>query len=267
MLQVFKIASSAALRGRYRDLLEEDFSEVTLKECLGLVRRIFETSGYLIRFAWEKNHGKREKQRYDIPPAASDYLREFLERNNADLADELPDEVPEGTTPERLVQEAAVLLTFQSRVQIEGESGFTRDVQSLLFQHCLDVLSPKLDAKGLSEADGYLMHALYAHAKIAWTDHPSQQNYLMSRLYEHIGQTDIAMELMLASLYNLSVDEHDFVTKVQAYWSMLIESGRFDEAKAFVLEQYRRADAKDLAELQSFLDETYAIQFPARRAS
>ena len=232
-----------------------------------LLRRVFETSGYSIHFEWEKTPGRTQRQPYNIPVAASDYLREFLERNNADLTDELPEEVPDRTVLERLVQEVAVLLTFQSRVQLEGQSGFARDVQSLLFLHCINVLSPKLSAKRLSEAESYLVHALHAHAKIAWTDHPAHQTYLLSLLFEHIGRIDEAMNLLSASLHYSSVEEHDFVTKAQTYWSMLIESERFDDAKAFVLDQYRRASPKDLPELKAILEETYAIEHPTRRAS
>jgi len=267
MRDTFTITSNANLRTRYRTLLEEDFSERTLDECVALLRRVLETSGWSIRFAWETLPVRRPKHSYEIPAAASDWLREYLERNNADLADDMPAEIPEGTVWDRMAQIAAVLLTFQSRVNLEGETGFARDVQSLLFLQSLNVLSPKLEAKGLDQAEHYLVHALYAHAKNVWTDHPSHQNYLLGMLFEHIGQLDEAMTLLLASLNNSSVEEHDFVTKVQTYWSMLIEASRFEEAKGFLLSQYRRAAQQDLAELEEMLDETYVAQHATRRAS
>jgi hypothetical protein len=179
----------------------------------------------------------------------------------------VPDEVPDGTALERVTQEVAVFLTFQSRVDVEGEKGFLRDVQSLLFVNCIHVLSPRLIARNLVDADGYLMNALYTHAKIVWTDNPEHENYLLGLLFEHVGMMGDAMELLRASLNNSSVSQHDFITKAQTYWSMLVEGNRLDEATDFVLDLYRRALPRDLPEIKVMLDETYTTRAAPRRAS
>ena len=265
MSNQFQIAPSAAQRSRYRDLLQEDFSEDSLEETLKLLRRVLETSGFRILFDWEEPIQTGKRPPYKIPVAANDYLQEFLERSNASLPDDMPEEISERTVLERRTSEAAVLITFQSRETLTGDLGLLRDVQSLLFQNCVHVLSPRLMARGLDQANSYLLHALYAHAQLAWTDRPTHQHYLLSVLYEHAGDAEAAMNLLLASLHSSAVDDHDFLTKAQSYWSLLVEAQRVDDAKSFILELYRRASPGDLAEIQELLDQTYALE--GRRAS
>lgn len=220
------------MKAQYRDLLTRDFSDETLEQALALVRRVLETSGRRIVFDWEQRPAARRQQPYEIPAAANDYLKEFLERANASLPAEMPEEVREKTVLERRTQEAAVFLTFQSRVTLQGDSGFVRDVQSLLFQLCIHALSARLSSRHLEQANAYLLHALYAHAQLAWTDVPAHQHYLLSSLFEHSGNRTAALQFLAASLENSSPDDHDFLTKAQSYWSLLIEDDKADEAKS-----------------------------------
>lgn len=262
----FKIKPSASMKTSYRDLLLRDLSEDAFEETLALVRRVLETSGHPIVFDWESPPSTR-KRPYEIPAAAQDYLKEFLERANASLPEEMPEEVPDKTALERRTNEAAVFLTFQSRVNLQGETGLVRDIQSLLFQQCLHSLSPRLVSRHLEEAHSFLLHALYAHAQLAWTDVPAHQHYLLSCLYEHAGYREVALQFLKASLENSSPEDHDFITKAQDYWSRLVEVGSTDEAKSFALDLYRRAAAKDLAEIEELVDETYALERRLKRAS
>ncbi len=262
----FKISASPSTKEQYRDLLCRDYSETALEETLALFRRVLETSGYRIIFAWEERTSSR-KRPYEIPVAANDYLKEFLERANANLPAEMPDELHDKTGLERRAQEAAVFLTFQSRVTFQGDAGFVRDVQSLLFQQCVHALSPRLMSRHLSEANAFLLHALYAHAQLAWTDVPGHQHYLLSVLFEHLEDRTAALQFLRASLENSSPEEHDFLTKAQSYWSQLIEAGKRSDAKAFILDLYRRAAPKDLAEVQELVDDTYALEGNLKRAS
>ena len=262
----FKITATASMKDLYQEILVGDLSDEGLVEVLALVRRVFETSGYRISFDWEERSTSK-KRPYEIPAAANDYLKEYLERANASLPTEMPEEVRDKTVLERRTQEAAVFLTFQSRVVVTGDWGFVRDVQSLLFQLCIHVLSPRLLARQLHETNSYLLHALYAHAQLAWTDVPGHQHYLLSSLFEHLGDRPAAIQFLRASIENSAPEDHDFLTKAQSYWSLLVEDGKTEEAKAFVLDLYRRAAPKDLAEIQELVDETFASEGRVKRAS
>lgn len=255
------------MKDQYRELLGRDYSEASLEDALTLFRRVVETSGYRVVFAWEERPTSR-KRPYEIPLAANDYLKEFLERANANLLPaEMPDEVHDRTVLDRRAQEAAVFLTFQSRVTLQGHTGFVRDVQSLLFQLCVHSLSPRLVSRRLDDANAFLLNALYAHAQLVWTDAPAHQHFLLSVLFEHLEDRTAALQFLRASLENSAPDDHDFLTKAQSYWSQLIEFGRAREAKAFILDVYRRATAKDLDEIQELIDETYALENGLKHAS
>lgn len=263
----FKISATASIKGAYRELLERDYSEAAVEDVLGLFRRTVETSGFRIVFAWEEQRPSARKPPYLIPVATNDYLKEFLERANADLPAEMPDAVQDKTVLERRAQQAAVFLTFQSRVTIQGDVGFVRDVQSLLFQHCIHSLSPRLLSRHLDDANAFVLNALYAHAHLVWADVPAHQQYLLSVLFEHLEDRPAALQFLRASLENSAPEDHDFLTKAQSYWSQLIELGQAREAKAFILDIYRRAAAKDLAEIQELIDDTYALESGVKRAS
>lgn len=263
----FKVTASSSMKSEYRDLLAGDYSDGALEDGLALFRRLLETSGHRIVFAWEERPSTRKRQRYEIPVAANDYLKEFLERANANLPAEMPDEVHDKTILDRRAQEAAVFLTFQSRVALLGDAGFARDVQSVLFQLCVHTLSPRLLSRHLDDANAFLLHALYAHAQLAWTDAPAHQHYLLSVLFEHLEDRAAALRFLRASLENSAPNEHDFLTKAQSYWSQLIETGRTGDAKAFVLDLYRKASPRDLLEVQELVDETYALENGLKNAS
>ena len=74
---------------------------------------------------------------------------------------------------------------------------------------------------------------------------------------EHSGDRTAALQFLLASIENSSPGDHDFVTKAQCYWSLLIEDGKTDQAKTFVLGLYRWAASKDLPEVKELVEETF----------
>ena len=261
----FKISTSHSIWRTYKEFLREDVTDARVEEILAFMQKVLETSGFRISFGWDRS--TTAPGRYKIPSAANDYLKEFLERANALLPSEMPDEVPDRTILERRAHRAAVFLTFQSRVNLQGETGFVRDVQSILFQFCLHGLCPSLASRGLAEAHTFLLHAMFAHTQLAWTDSPGHQHYLLSSLYDYAGNRVAALELLRASLSSSSVEDHDYITKAQTYWSLLVECERFEDAKTFVLDLYRRAAPKDLSEVQELVDETYDLERTQRRAS
>ena len=179
----------------------------------------------------------------------------------------MPDEVRDRTAPERRAQEASVFLTFQSRVTLSGDAGFIRDIQSVLFQPCVHVPSPRLLSRQLVDANAFLVHALYAHAQLAWTDVPAHQHYLLSVLFEHLDDRNAALHFLCASLENSSPYEHDFLTKAQSYGSQLIELGRMADAKELILDICRKASRKDLPEVRELVEETFAVEAGVQRAS
>lgn len=271
------IRAPTSLQQRYRSLLKSEYSPRLLADALQLCRDTIEAAGLRLWFRWEEEQAASRarsprKQAYPIPDAATDYLRDFLERANQELRAPVPADplTASGHHAVRRAQhayQASVLLTFQSRVGLSDETGFFRDCQSLLFLACRHVLLPDLAQAREPEPHDFLLNAMEAHVRLAWTDDPAHQNYLWMVIYDYVGDTKSAATLLLASLNETPVEAHDFVTKGQALWSLLIEAGRFDDAKEIALSLYRRASGRDLGELRELIDETYRYEPERRRAS
>lgn len=257
MKPVFNISPTSAMRERYRALLRGDWTDSSQRAVLGLVREVIERNNAKLVFSWEQS--SRPKT-YPIPPAAQDYLKDFLERTNTGLTVPMPEHVDEGTDLERLAYQAAVFATFQSRVGVRGDVAFLRDLQSLLLLISVHVLLPKL-AKNVRHAHDLLWNAFAAHVHL-WVDVPAHLHYLWGVLLDAVGQRARARDMLLASCHDTNPRDHDYLTKAQAYWSALIEEGRLPEAKGFVLDLYRRAPEADLAEIEQLVN----LTFKPRRA-
>jgi len=253
MRPVFEVFPTSAMREKYRALLRGEWTDPSLQAVLALVREAIERKNRTLVFSWEQS---RRQRTYPIPPAAEDYLVDFLERANTGLAVEMPERVAERTELERLAYQVAVFATFQSRLGVRGDVAFLRDLQSLLLLVSVHVLLPKL-VKNVRHAHDLLWNALAAHVQLGGHV-PAHSLYLWSVLLDAVGDRGRARDMLLASIHDTNPREHDFLTKAQAYWSALIEEGRLPEAKGFVLDLYRHAPEADLAEIQQLIDLTFA---------
>ena len=261
-----RIHGSPALRRRYQELLTQEWCERTFRGVLTLTRDELESSGLKLVFDWERppKPAPAGREPLRVPPAASDYLKKFLEQMNADFAPHVPAAIPEQRPDEKAglaheATQAAVYVTFQTRADfhLTGDVAFLRDTQSLLFELALLFLLPKLRSKHLEEEHDYLLNALYAHANVVWTDSPPHRSFLCYLFFDYIGDKKRARDLLLASLLTTDPGDHDYLSKAQAYWSCLMEDELWDAARSFIVRQIRRVPEEYLPELQDMLDDTY----------
>lgn len=274
MNKVIKIAPSPAHVEKYKALLRSDWTEKTLIDSVDLARKVVATSGFVLIFEWEhkKEPSKRNLEYYPIPPAGSDYLKEFLGKSNAGLTPAIADNVEVPKEKERaakvhLAYASSVLLTLQTRDAIEDSTGLFRDIQSLLYLQCVEVMLPLLKGKSYSFAHDFLVNALFAHARTVWVDDPSHQQFLLCKFFEYVGERKMASRLLEASINNTSPADHEFITKVQMLWSIYLDESLYDRAKDLLLNVYRRANEKDLPELTELIELTIERKhrFPRHR--
>ncbi len=140
----------------------------------------------------------------------------------------------------------------------KGDTHVLRDLQSLLFLECARVLVPRLGKAGLTDEVNHVLHALRAHATLFWTDDPAHQQYLLHVFFDLVGDKQSAKRLLWASLQATDVEAHEYLSKAQSFWSLLMEEGDYEEAQRFVLGLYRRGREEDLAEIREWVDMTYA---------
>jgi hypothetical protein len=271
MKPTIQVASPSAQRKKYAELLRNAWIERDLEIAADLVRAVIETGTGPMPFDWETQKATKPAK-YPVPANASEDLKEFLERANTGFlleGQEPSGEKRPGRNPrwERLAFRVARFVTIQADFNVTGEVGFLRDCQSALIGLSTQFLLPKLAELHLHDEFWLLARAMLWNTQAVWLDNPAHQHYLASVVFEGVGRRDLSRMALKAALDSTDISEHDFITKVQTYWSSLVEDGLLDEAKSFLLKLYRRASHKDLDEIEEILDVTYQQLRAAGRAA
>jgi hypothetical protein len=82
------------------------------------------------------------------------------------------------------------------------------------------------------------------------------------------GRRDAAAESFRAAVASTHSDDHDFVTRVQMMWTVLMEQKRWRDAFQILMDVYARAARNDLDEVRYMLSETFnASRSPSQKAS
>ena len=159
-------------------------------------------------------------------------------------------------------------LFVEADIELAGEVGFYRDVQSIILQcalfELLDVIPSmpggsislgEADAPTMSEHDVLLLTML-GHVSAAWRHDPSHQTHLRGQILDYLGDARRSGACKRLAFVQTPRDAHEYLTKAQIFWSHLMDVGDFQAARSFVLEVYRDARPEHLDELQVLLDET-----------
>jgi len=254
------VVSTPALRHKYKRLLSSDWKKCTLDEVLELLwkeldgleprppffealnpnRSSISTSGFNTEVIEEIRHFRKHFHGNDVIPPVPHKLS-----------------VRKSGRSRAQAETAWTYLILENLAHLEGETGFLADTQSLLFLLAIDFLLPVLDDAGDSEARDCLLNALYMHTFVTWTQDPQRQAhhfFLQAALMDYLGRPELSRDNLLYSLNITPVEDHSFLTKVQAYVFSLMDSGDNDEAKRFLMKLYRHAPESYLAELQEMID-------------
>jgi tetratricopeptide (TPR) repeat protein len=142
-------------------------------------------------------------------------------------------------------------------VDVRGDDGFLKDVQSLLVATCIHELLPELQAKGLHDEHDLLVNLIARHLVIVWRNEPGQFFFLQGSLLEYLGNRDHAGAALEAAFRATPPDAHEYLTRAQAVWSYFIEEGRLGDAEELALRLVRSVREDDLAEATGLLRDTY----------
>jgi hypothetical protein len=261
MRWLIRVISTPSLRHKYNRLLCSEWKKATLDDVLELLwkevdapeprppffgilnpdRSSIPSSGFNTEVIDEIRHFRRHFQGHDLIPPVPE---EFSTRKSGRLRAQ--------------AETTWTYLVLENLARLRGETGFFADSQSLLFLLAIDFLLPGLDSAGDSEARDCLINALYMHTFVTWTQDPQRQAhhfFLQAALMDYLGSPELRRENLRYSLNITPIEDHSFLTKVQAYVFSLIDSGENDEAKRFLMKLYRNAPEAYLAELQEMIDE------------
>ena len=251
-----------AFKAAYQSLLTRDWSIATLRKTLELLGDLLAASGAEIRFG--SSRPRKTPPPGQWSPGMDDFRRllaihrEFATNGATGLPEHIEELVPAPTGVAELAIRAWLYFDLQLLCNLRGDTGFFRDLQSILFLNTAESLLPELRENGLKVYDGLLANVLEYHAAVTWRDDAAQQQYLLSILAHDRGDKDIEGSALLAAFRLTDPQSHEFLTMAQSYWHFLIENNRFDEAETFLLGVYRNAPQEQLSELKEMIDDTFA---------
>lgn len=253
---------------KYHSLLRKEWSMATHLQTLNLLDELLQASRAELQFALEKRQPSPRRGTILFGLPELEELFEILASFN--MAEQfaaigipaLPEKLAElPSRRDRVVATAVrtwVYLNLQAVFDLRGETGFFRDLQSLLFLHTVEWLLPELRAGQYEELHGLVVHALRYHLVRVWSDNPGHQQFLLSAWASYLGDRGLEENALLSAFRLSSPDEHDYLTLAQSYWQFLMDDRRYEDAERFLLGVYRQAPREHLDEIKGLIDDTYA---------
>jgi hypothetical protein len=168
--------------------------------------------------------------------ASIDRLKEVRRFIRIPRLPELPDEYE---APRRmsktvwLANRLASYLALPAHAPIEGDVGFFADIQALAFQAAIHQALPAVNKTHRAEFS-ILVHSATIYAFSYMSHDPSHYAYMISMLYDYLGDEDLSLQFLYTSFRFTSPSDHSFLTKAQEFWSELLDRRRYEEAENFL---------------------------------
>lgn len=242
---------------RYRELLLEDYSRQALEGALSLLWTTVAQS-VAANSSWARALEYQENARTGAEEIDGEMVERIATFASFYPGRALPPMPPHFSAgrPSRTMWQAVRVwnyLALPALVRLKGETGFFRDIQSLLFLNTVHYLLPHLQAQSLRPEHDCLVQALHMHAVLAWSDDPAHQCFLLSVLLDYLGESRARMDLLHRSFLLTPPSDHSYLTKAQAYWCDLHEHGEGKKALSFLLDLARTSPPEHLPEIKEML--------------
>jgi len=248
----------------YHQVLTSEWSFETFEQCLLLADSFL--NQYALGFS---EFIKKNKNLDSIVLFSSSSLINFLKDQSTLLRDNhlpsVPDRLPKRRSAEKsryslLTLEVMYNLgfpIFSSKADgscLEENICFFRDIQSLILILASEYILPILKKQRLKEEYDFLNLIMFTHSLVAWHDNPAHQNQLFSIIFDNLGFQEAVIDCLYVAFRLTDPDDHDYLTKAQAYWAALIDAEMFDKAKAFTFKLLRNSPEKHFEELKEMIE-------------
>jgi hypothetical protein len=252
------IVSTASLRSTYQSLLLGEWTETSFQKVLAVLWDATGSQSSETPDWWNALDPNRVNSGQGVNPRVVERIRMLAETLTAPAIPPVPPVIQDSSGSQSALhaETAWTYLILQSLDHLEGDVGFFEDAQSLLFLSCLAYLLPKLEQESLVAHRDCLLNAMYSHTFLVWRDRPSHMYYLQSALMDYLNDFGSHLQLLSQSIRLTPVTDHSYLTKVQGYWSDLIDVTEYDRAENFLLDIYRSALRDDFKELQEMFQPT-----------
>lgn len=259
-----EIRASTEEFARYREIVDDDWNDRTFHKALQLIWDVIfippnqAHSDWIARFKTPKE----AKRTISIP-------KDLMERIRI-LADVLRDpSIPRIRMEDDILDKASqtlastnatiTALLLQFAFDLSGESGFFRDLQSLLYLNAVHYLVPHLKKSRRTAEFANLVNVLVLHANLIWRDEPSHMFYLLAALMGQLGQKQERLEYLHRALSATPTYDHSYLTKANAYWGELLELGQSERALQWLVGLSRNVPEAYSPEISDMIAETAAM--------
>ncbi len=271
----------SSLKEQYRKLLSTVWSPGTVRDALDLADAFLNASPAPLGFStFLRAIGKSGKEKshqlsdFFVPSRFLNYLKELSIQINGGNIPALPERMPKRKSPAKIKESERVFeiiynLSFPAFSERMNESlgppkrniAFFRDIQSLLFFLTAEYILPEMRKKRMKEESDFASLIMFSHCLICWHKNPAHQNQLLSVLFNALGFQEAATERLYNAFRLTAPDEHDYLTKAQAYWTALMDAREFDKAEEFVLRLLRRSPEEHFEELKEIVELNFELRY------
>ena len=262
------------LADKYQQLLASNWTSETMRDSLKLADSFLGNCDPPLGFSeLIQSHGKSLLPDFFISTRFKNYLKDQSALLNSKNLPSIPGKIPKRRSPSkigysRLTFEIVYNLAFpiflarknEDNFILEGDIRFFRDIQSLIFILASDFILPRLREHRLREESDYLNLVMFTHSLMVWHNHPAHQNQLFSIVFDNMGFHEAVIECLHTAFRLTSPEEHDYLTKAQAYWAALIDAKMPDRAKEFILRLLRNSPEAYFDEIKEIIELTFALE-------
>jgi len=240
--------------------LKSDWSKETLDDVLSLLWKMIAGAATPSTFEWQKvlefNTGRVSSK--GLNQQIINVIQQFSKIINREPIPEMPSSFSDtkGTRSVAQAEKTWAYLVLQAMARLTGDTDLFQDTQSLLFLCAIHYLLPQLKSQRLLAEHDCLLNALYMHTILVWREQPSHEFYLQSLIMDYLEEGGKRLELLQASLRLTPVEDHSFLTKVQALWSDLLDRGDYKSAEELLLYVYRYSPQSSLDEIKEMFYDT-----------
>lgn len=260
MLETIQVQSVRGNVERYKELLRADWSRATLDDVLSLMWKLIAKGVKPATFSWQKvlASGAGKKAAKELEPKIIDRIRDLMLVFTEPSLPAMPDHFPANRLSRNAAQaeQTWTYLILQAMAKLDGDPGLFQDIQSLLFHCAAHFLLPQLQQQELTAEHDCLVCAMYIHTLLVWRTQPAHLLHLQSVLMDHLGDHERRLELLDMSFLLTPPQDHAYLTRATAYWSELMDLGRYEQAWFFLVQLARQAPDSCQEEIASMMSET-----------
>jgi hypothetical protein len=260
MLETIRVQASRGDSERYKEMLRADWSHETVDDALSLLWKLIAKGARPATFSWQRvlAYDTAKKSTHEFEPKIIERIRDlalaFTEPSIPAMPGRFTANRPFRSAAQ--VEQTWAYLALQALAKLEGDIGLFQDTQSLLFLCAVHFLLPRLQKQKLTAEHDCLVCAMYVHTLLVWRTQPAHLLDLQSTLMDHLGNNDRRLELLDMSFLLTPPQDHAYLTRATAYWSGLMDLGRFQQAWHFLVKLARQAPDACQEEIAQMMSET-----------